>query len=69
MVVDVFSFAFCFLSVKEIWAPVWVVDKGQLKADKNQSGNGGIEKWFLEQMSNKNQRTRDRESILRKEKW
>lgn len=69
MVVDVLSFAFWFLSVKETWAPVWVVDKGQLKDDKNQSGDGGIEKWFMEQMSKENQRTWDRESILRKEKW
>lgn len=48
--------------MKEIWVPVYVVDKGQLKDDKNQSGVGAQRTWFMELMSKENQRTWDREN-------
>lgn len=69
-VVDVFFFCLLFLSVKEIWTPVWIVDKVQLKDDKNLSGNGGIENVnYGTDVQRKSEGMEETESTLRKQKW
>ena len=75
MIADVAIVCFCllFLSVKEIWAPVWVVEKkNQLKVGKNQSwGWVGREQGLFEQMSKEDERTwaRERKSAERNETY
>lgn len=55
---------------EEIWAPVWIVAKGQLKDDKNPSGDGSIENMIYgTNVQRKSEGMEWRESILRKEKW